>query len=54
MLSGTSPMHITKSVDYAVVLEGEIELHLDDDSCTVLQQGEIQNRINSTAMNSLY
>jgi len=40
MLSGATPMHITKSVDYAVVLEGEIELHLDDGSCTVLRQGK--------------
>jgi len=39
MLAGASPMHLTKSVDYAVVMEGEIEMHLDDGSCTVLRQG---------------
>jgi hypothetical protein len=39
MVEGASPMHLTKSIDYAVVLEGEIEMHLDDGSCTVLQKG---------------
>jgi len=32
-------MHLTKSVDYAIVMEGELELHLDNGSCTVLHQG---------------
>lgn len=32
-------MHLTKSVDYAIVMEGEMEMHLDDGSCTVLRQG---------------
>lgn len=50
MLSGATPMHITKSVDYAVVLEGKIELHLDDGSCTVLRQGEIQPNLTEFVM----
>ena len=50
MLSGATLMHITKSVDYAVVLEGEIELHLDDGSCTVLRQGEIQPNLTEFVM----
>jgi uncharacterized cupin superfamily protein len=41
MVEGASPMHLTKSIDYAVVLEGEIEMHLDDGSCTVLQKGTL-------------
>jgi len=40
MFEGASPMHLTKSVDYAVVMEGEIEMHLDNGSCTVLRQGK--------------
>jgi hypothetical protein len=39
MFVGSSPMHLTKSVDYAIVMEGDIEMHLDDGSVTVLQQG---------------
>jgi hypothetical protein len=39
MFVGSSPMHLTKSVDYAVVMEGEIEMCLDDGSLTVLGQG---------------
>jgi hypothetical protein len=33
-------MHLTKSIDYAVILEGEIEMYLDDGSCTILRQGK--------------
>jgi hypothetical protein len=32
-------MHLTKSVDYAVIMDGEIEMHLDDGSRTILRQG---------------
>jgi hypothetical protein len=39
MSAGSSPMHLTKSVDYAVIMEGQIEMHLDDGTCTVLKQG---------------
>ena len=39
MLEGASPMHLTKSVDYAVIMEGEVEMQLDDGSCTILRQG---------------
>ena len=44
MFGGASPMHLTKSVDYAIVMEGELEMHLDDGSCTVLRQGILRNR----------
>jgi quercetin dioxygenase-like cupin family protein len=39
MFGGGSPMHLTKSVDYAIVMEGELEMHLDDGSTTVLRHG---------------
>ena len=32
---GTSPMHRTNSIDYGIVLSGEIELELDDGSRTL-------------------
>jgi quercetin dioxygenase-like cupin family protein len=34
-----SPMHRTESIDYGVVLEGEITLVLDDGSATTVGQG---------------
>ena len=36
-----SPMHRTESVDYGVVLEGEITLLLDDGSATTVGAGEL-------------
>jgi naringenin degradation protein FdeH len=36
-----SPMHRTESVDYGVVLEGEITLVLDDASATTVGAGEL-------------
>ncbi len=37
MLPGCeSPMHRTNSIDYGIVLEGEIELELDDGRCTTI------------------
>ena len=36
-----SPMHRTESVDYGVVLEGEITLVLDDGSATTVGAGEL-------------
>jgi quercetin dioxygenase-like cupin family protein len=36
-----SPMHRTSSVDYGIVLQGEIDLELDDGSVTRVRQGEI-------------
>jgi quercetin dioxygenase-like cupin family protein len=36
-----SPMHRTESVDYGVVLEGEITLVLDDGSVTTVGPGEL-------------
>ena len=36
-----SPMHRTQSLDYGVVLEGEIDLELDDGSVTHLKAGDI-------------
>jgi quercetin dioxygenase-like cupin family protein len=36
-----SPMHRTSSVDYGIVLQGEIDLELDDGSLTRVRAGEI-------------
>lgn len=36
-----SPMHRTNSIDYGIVLEGEIELELDDGEKRSIRQGEI-------------
>ncbi|MBU6207731.1 MAG: cupin domain-containing protein, partial [Alphaproteobacteria bacterium] len=42
MLPGKeSPFHRTNSVDYGIVLEGEIELELDDGRKTTIRQGGI-------------
>ena len=36
-----SPMHRTNSIDYGIVLEGEIELELEDGAKRTVQQGGI-------------
>jgi quercetin dioxygenase-like cupin family protein len=36
-----SPMHRTSSVDYGIVLQGEVDLVLDDGSVTHVRSGEI-------------
>jgi quercetin dioxygenase-like cupin family protein len=42
MLPGReSPMHRTNSIDYGIVLEGEIELELDDGAKKTIRQGGI-------------
>ncbi len=42
MLPGqSSPMHRTKSIDYGIVMEGEIELELDNGVVKRLQAGDI-------------
>jgi quercetin dioxygenase-like cupin family protein len=42
MLPGmASPMHRTNSIDYGIVLEGEIELELDDGAKRTIGQGGI-------------
>ena len=42
MLPGReSPIHRTNSIDYGIVLEGEIELELDDGARTTVRQGGI-------------
>ena len=42
MLPGQqSPMHRTNSIDYGIVLDGEIELELDDGAKRTVQQGGI-------------
>lgn len=42
MLPGReSPMHRTNSIDYGIVLEGEIELELDGGQCRTIHQGGI-------------
>jgi quercetin dioxygenase-like cupin family protein len=38
---GESPMHRTNSIDYGIVLEGEIELELDDGQCRTIHSGGI-------------
>jgi quercetin dioxygenase-like cupin family protein len=42
MLPGKeSPMHRTNSIDYGIVLEGEVELELDDGATKTIRQGGI-------------
>jgi quercetin dioxygenase-like cupin family protein len=42
MLPGEeSPMHRTNSVDYGIVLAGELDMDLDDGSCTHLTPGDV-------------
>lgn len=36
-----SPMHRTESIDYGIVLEGEVVLSLDDSSETLLRPGDV-------------
>lgn len=38
---GVSPMHRTNSIDYGIVLSGEVELELDCGDKTVLRSGDI-------------
>lgn len=38
---GTSPMHRTVSLDYGVVLEGEIELVLDSGESRIMKRGDV-------------
>ena len=38
---GASPMHRTNSIDYGIVLAGEVELELDDGVKTLLRQGDV-------------
>lgn len=38
---GTSPMHRTNSIDYGIVLSGEVELELDDGAATTARSGDI-------------
>lgn len=38
---GDSPMHRTNSLDYGIVLSGEVELELDDGSKTILRSGDV-------------
>lgn len=42
MLPGkTSPMHRTNSLDYGIILQGQVELELDDGEVTLLGAGDI-------------
>ena len=42
MLPGkASPMHRTNSIDYGIVLEGEVELELDDGAKRTVRQGGV-------------
>jgi quercetin dioxygenase-like cupin family protein len=38
---GTSPMHRSSSIDYGIVLSGEVELELDDGAVTLARAGDI-------------
>ena len=38
---GTPMMHRTQSLDYGIVLEGTVEMELDDGSVTLLKRGDI-------------
>jgi len=38
---GTSPMHRSSSLDYGVVLSGDVELELDDGAVTTARVGDI-------------
>lgn len=38
---GTSPMHRTNSIDYGIVLSGEVELELDDGAVTTARSGDV-------------
>lgn len=38
---GSPLMHRTQSLDYGIVLEGEVEMELDDGSVTLLKRGDI-------------
>ena len=38
---GTSPMHRTNSIDYGIVLSGEVELELDDGAVALLGPGAL-------------
>jgi quercetin dioxygenase-like cupin family protein len=38
---GESPMHRTNSIDYGIVLSGEVELELDDGVKTVARPGDV-------------
>ncbi|KAI0973194.1 hypothetical protein F4678DRAFT_428191 [Xylaria arbuscula] len=33
--------HRTSSLDYGIVLDGELELHLEDGSCTIVRPGDV-------------
>ncbi|KAJ5107610.1 hypothetical protein N7456_004285 [Penicillium angulare] len=39
--AGISPLHRTMSLDYAVVIEGTVELKLDSDEVKIMQRGDI-------------
>ncbi|KIJ22660.1 hypothetical protein M422DRAFT_276875 [Sphaerobolus stellatus SS14] len=38
---GRAPMHFTKSIDYGIIIEGEIELELENGEKTVLKAGDV-------------
>jgi quercetin dioxygenase-like cupin family protein len=38
---GESPRHRTNSIDYGIVMSGEIELELDDGAKTTIRQGGV-------------
>ncbi len=38
---GASPMHRSNSIDYGIVMSGEVELELDDGATTICQAGDI-------------
>ncbi|KIJ44434.1 hypothetical protein M422DRAFT_30334, partial [Sphaerobolus stellatus SS14] len=36
-----APMHATKSIDYAIIIEGEVELELENGERSVLKAGDV-------------
>jgi quercetin dioxygenase-like cupin family protein len=38
---GTSPMHRSSSIDYGIIISGEVELELDDGAVTTARAGDI-------------
>jgi quercetin dioxygenase-like cupin family protein len=38
---GTSPMHRSNSIDYGIILSGQVELEVDDGASTLLGPGDI-------------
>lgn len=38
---GTPPFHRSQTIDYAIVLAGEVVVELDDETCVTLQEHDV-------------